>query len=859
MPSCFIIAKEIEFYSYKTPSLAKYYKTGIYLPLFVDSQSKGKEGIDMATLLFLIYLAFTLIVLYRGLNALTWEIGSAVYLVVATFFIGMHWLPGIIIWALIIGAALIINVEAIRFAISDFLFKRVGKSIPKLSKTEEEALNAGDTWLEQDVFRGEPNWERLANIDTELTAEEQSFIDNETQKLCDMLDEWQISQAGDLPENVWNFVKEKGFFGLVIPKEYGGKGFSARAHSDVVMKIASHSGVAAVTVMVPNSLGPGELLTYYGTDEQKSQYLPNLAKGIDIPCFALTEPGAGSDATSIQSEAIVVKRKIADKTILGLDITLNKRWITLSPVATLIGLAVNLKDPDGLLNGVGEEGITCLLIPRDTENLEIGNRHLPAMQPFMNGTIRGNNIFVPLSTIIGGQKNAGHGWQMLVECLSIGRSISLPALGAASSTISYLTSGAFSRIRRQFNVEIGQFEGIEEKLAEIAGLNYLANATRLLTVAAVNEHKKPSVASAITKYFNTEIGRMTVNNAMDIHAGRAVVVGPRNYLSGYYLGVPVSITVEGANIMSRNLLIFGQGSMACHPFVRDEFYAVSRDDKQAFRSLIWNHITYFMRNFAKTICSGWTAGLFISAPDNGLKREYQRLARLSHAYAWLADLSLIYLGGDLKRKERLSARLADGMSYLYMAMAALRYYQKHEQHADQQLHAKWAVSYCFYHAQKAMIAFCQNFPSRILGLLIRVIAFPFGQTMRYPSDRLDHQLARLMMSNNHYRDDVKKSIYLSGDSNKPVDRMENALQLLIKNEALYKKISDLKRVKYSDLKQHLAAKVKKGELTQQEMNALIEVEKARWDAIQVDEFSFDSMKKKSFASVTDTFPNPLDM
>ncbi|KTC87088.1 acyl-CoA dehydrogenase [Legionella brunensis] len=812
----------------------------------------------MATILFLAYLAFTLIVLYRDLHPLIWEIGSAVYLLVATFFIGMHWFPAILIWFVVIAAVLVIRVESIRFSISDFLFARVGKSIPKLSKTEEEALNAGDTWLEQDIFTGSPNWDRLAGISTELTEEEQAFINNETQTLCDMLDEWQISQAGDLPENVWNFIKEKGFFGLVIPKEYGGKGFSARAHSDVVMKIASRSGVAAVTVMVPNSLGPGELLNYYGTDEQKAQYLPNLAKGIDIPCFALTEPGAGSDATSIQSEAIVTKRKVADKTVVGLNITLDKRWITLAPVATLIGLAVNLKDPDGLLNGVGEEGITCLLIPRDTENLEIGNRHLPAMQPFMNGTLRGKNIFVPLTTIIGGQKNAGRGWQMLVECLSIGRSISLPALGAASSSISYLTAGAFARIRRQFNVEIGQFEGIEEKLAEIAGINYLANATRLLTVAAVNEHKKPSVASAITKYFNTEFGRITINNAMDIHAGRSVVVGPRNYLSSYYLGVPVSITVEGANIMSRNLLIFGQGSMACHPFVRDEFYAVSQDDKLAFRQLIWRHINYFMRNFAKTVCSAWTGGLFISAPDNELKREYQRLARLSHAYAWLADLSLIYLGGDLKRKERLSARLADGMSYLYMAMAALRHYQKNDVHADQKLHAKWAVGYCFYHAQKAMIAFCQNFPSRPLGLLVRLIAFPFGQTMRYPSDRLDHQLAQLMMSNNHYRDGIKKLIYLSGDANQPVDRMEEALQLLIKHGGLYKKIGDLKRVKFSVLKEQLAVKVSKGELTQQEMDALVAVERARWDAIQVDEFSFDSMKKKSFSSVTDTLPNPLD-
>lgn len=813
----------------------------------------------MATVLFLVYLIFTLIVLYHGMKPLVWEIGSAIYLFLATFYVGMPWwFLGLLIWLAIIATVVLIHVEPVRAAISDFLFQRVGKSIPKLSKTEEEALNAGDTWLEEDIFRGSPDWKKLSAVSSELTAEEQAFLDNEVETLCEMLDDWTIKQAGDLPEDVWSYLKEKGFLGLVIPKEYGGKGFSARGHSDVVLKVASRSISTAVTVMVPNSLGPGELLNYYGTDEQKKQYLPNLAKGIDIPCFALTEPGAGSDATSIQSEAIVQRKKLDGKMVLGLNINLNKRWITLAPVATLIGLAVNLKDPEGLLKGNGSEGITCLLIPRDTENLEIGNRHLPADQPFMNGTIRGENIFVPISTIIGGQKNAGRGWQMLVECLSIGRSISLPALGAASSSVSYLVSGAFGRIRRQFNVEIGQFQGIEEKLAEIAGLNYLVNATRLLTVAAVNEHKKPSVASAITKYFNTELARITVNDAMDIHAGRAVVTGPRNYLSNYYQTIPVSITVEGANIMSRNLLIFGQGSMACHPYVRDEFYAVAREDKAAFRSLIWQHIYYFMQNFAKAICSAWTGGIFIATPDSKLRGEYKRLARLSHAFAWLADLSLIYLGGDLKRKERLSARLADGMSFLYMAMAALRAYQKNEENEDEKVHAKWATSYCFYQAQKSLIAFCQNFPSKALGFLVRSLVFPFGQTMRYPSDELDHHLARLMMKNNHYRDRMLKLLYLSGDAEQPLDRMEKALQLIIKHDDLYKKIKDLKRYKFAALKDKLAEKVAKGELSQEEMDGIVETEKACWDAIQVDEFSYESMKKKMYTSLVDKIPNPMD-
>lgn len=813
----------------------------------------------MAILLFLAFVVFTLIALYRQTVSPIWEIVSVAYLLVATFVVGMPWYAALPLWLVIAAILMVMHLEPLRAVLVDKLYERSVKSIPKLSTTEEEALNAGDTWVEQDIFTGSPDWARLDAISSDLTAEEQAFLDNETQTLCAMLDDWHINQEQDLPEDVWAYMKDKGFFGLVISKEFGGKGFSARAHSDVVMKIASRSGAAAVTVMVPNSLGPGELLHYYGTDEQKARYLPNLAKGIDMPCFALTEPGAGSDATSIQSEAIVCTKKIDGKKVLGLTINnLNKRWITLAPIATVIGLAVNLKDPDGLLNGEGEEGITCLLIPRDTKHLEIGNRHLPCSQPFMNGTIRGNNMFVPIDTIIGGQKNAGRGWQMLVECLSIGRSISLPALAAASSSLSYLATGAFARIRRQFNVEIAQFEGVEEKLAEIAGLNYLINATRFLTVAAVNQHKKPSVASAITKYFNTELSRIVVNNAMDVHAGRAVVVGPRNYMTSSYLSLPISITVEGANIMSRNLLIFGQGSMACHPFIRDEFYAIAKEDKKGFADLLWKHINYFLCNFSKAVCSAWTGGVFVEAPNNALNREYKHLARLSHAFAWLADLSLIYLGGELKRKERLSARLADAMSYLYMAMAALRMYKQHQANDDQKLHALWALRYCFYHAQKAMIDLCNNFPSRLIGRVARFLVFPFGQSMRRPCDKLDSQMSRLMTRNNQYRNEMKQWLYLSGDSKQALDKMENALQLLIQHADLYPKISDLKRYSFGALKTKLGEKVSKGELTQDEMDALVAVERARWDAIQVDEFTFDSMKNKTFQSVTDSFPNPLD-
>ncbi|MBA2650319.1 MAG: acyl-CoA dehydrogenase [Legionella sp.] len=811
----------------------------------------------MAIVLFLLYLIFSLIVLYKSLNPLAWELGSVFYLIIATFYVGMPWIADVLLWLFFIVIFMVIQVEIVRQFLADVFYKRARTSIPTLSKTEEEALNAGDTWLEQDIFRGQPDWNRLDTVATQLTAEEQSFIDNETQTLCGLLDEWKINQAHDLSPMVWDYLKEAGFFGLVIPKQFGGKGFSARAHSDIVIKIASRSGVAAVTVMVPNSLGPGELINYYGTQGQKDYYLPRLATGVDVPCFALTEPGAGSDATSIQSEAIVVNKKIEGKSVLGLKIVLDKRWITLAPIATLIGVAVNLKDPDNLLKGEGSEGITCVLIPRETANLVIGNRHLPGNQAFMNGTVRGKDIFVPITTIIGGQQKAGCGWQMLVECLSIGRSISLPALATASSSVSYVTTGAFARIRRQFNVEIAQFEGVAEKLAEIAGLNYLISATRLLTLAAVDAHKKPSVASAITKYFNTELARIVVNDAMDVHAGSAVVVGPRNYLSNFYQGVPISITVEGANIMSRNLLIFGQGSMACHPFIRDEFYAVAKEDKQTFRRLIWQHINYFMHNFAKALCSAWTGGLFISVPNRPMKANYKKLARLSYTFAWLADLALIYLGGDLKRKERLSARLADGMSYLYMAMAALHQVHLNKDGADEQLHAQWAVSYCFYHAQKSMMAFCKNFPSRFLGVFMQLVCFPFGQTMTYPSDKLDQRLARLMTSNNQYREKLKQFIYLSGDPKQAVDRMEDTLQRIIEKDILIQKVPDLKRFKHAKLKERLIQKVEKGELEQQEMDQILELEQLRWDALLVDEFSFESMKKQTFDSVIDKMKSPF--
>lgn len=811
----------------------------------------------MSLIFFVAFFVFTLMVLYHAMPFRMWELSAAIYLL-STLFTPMSWLFTFLAWIVFGGVIACIRLPSCRASINRFIYQHAEKVVPVLSKTEEEALSTGDTWVEQSLFQGNPDWKLIKQQKFSLTEEEQAFLDNETEELCKMLDNWSIMQSRDLPPNVWDFIKEKGFLGLVIDKKYDGKGFSAYAHSEIVFKISTRSAPGVVTVMVPNSLGPGELLQYYGSEEQKQEYLPKLASGKLIPCFALTEPGAGSDATSIESEAIVMEKTIKGKKELFLSLTLNKRWITLAPIATLIGLAVNLKDPNKLLNGKGEEGITCLLVQRDLPNLEIGNRHIPAHEFFMNGTIRGKDIIVPISTIIGGQENAGKGWHMLFECLAIGRSISLPALGAAISSVAYITTGAYAKVRRQFNLDIAQFEGIQEKLAHIAGRDYLINATRQLTVGAVFNHLKPSVSSGLTKFLNTELSRLNIIDAMDVHAGRAVVIGPRNYLFSPYQSLPISITVEGANIMSRNLLIFGQGSMACHPYLRKEFYAIASKNEDAFQALFWQHAHYTLSNLAKTICSSFTAGIFIKAEKHALKREIQKLTRLSHAFAFLADAALILLGGSLKRKERLSARLADAMMYLYSAMAVIHYFENHGQEKDDILHAKWATSFALYNAQAAMLDFCDNFSIKSLGFILRFLVSPFGQTMKKPSDNLESKLAKSMCSNNSYRQRLLRNFFLAHKSDEPIDRVENAYQLVIKHEALYKKIADLKHFKFSKLKHKLSEKLKNGTLSQEEVDAIITVERARWDAEQVDEFTFQSCVDGSLNSVTNDLVNPLD-
>ncbi len=814
----------------------------------------------MNTLMVLLLVVVSLACVYNALSLMVWTIIAAVILIASSL---LGWLSGgaeLTMWIVYLVIAIPLNITPLRrYLLSDRLFSIFKKSIPKLSKTEETALNAGDTWIEQDLFRGQPNWERLHAVPKHtLTKEEQSFVNNETNELCAMIDDWKVMQIRDLPDDVWEFMKDKGFFGLVIDKKYGGKGFSARAHSEIVLKIASRTGVGSVTVMVPNSLGPGELLHHYGTQAQKDQYLPGLAKGKEIPCFALTEPQAGSDATTLSSTGVVGKKMIDGQEVLGMTLNFNKRYITLAPVATLVGLAVELKDPEKLLAGTGEEGITCVLIPRTTEGLDIGNRHFPSQLPFMNGTVRGKDIFVPLDYIIGGQKMAGEGWRMLVECLSIGRSISLPALGTASSSLSYVSTGAYSTLRKQFGMEIGKFEGVEELMAKIAGFSYMIQASRELTVAAVDHGIKPSVASAIAKCHMTDKAREALLEAYDIHAGRAVVLGPRNYLSTSYMGAPVSITVEGANIMTRNLLIFGQGAMACHPFVQKEFYAMTDENPEharaKFDTLLWQHAGYSMRNKVRTVWTGLTCGFFIKVPESPLKPYYKKIARLSYIFAWISDLSLIYLGGDLKRKERLSARLGDVLSNMYLASATLKYFKDNGEQKEEQVYAEWAIQYALHDAQEALISFCGNFPSKILGCVMRCLALPYGRSFKAPSDKLEHECASLSMRNNSYRDRIKKRLYLSGDSSQPLDRVENAFQKVLACSELYKRLSAAiksKKLPKKALENLLDEALEKEVISEEEFNKLQEAEAARFDALQVDEFEFKSMKAKELKSLVE--------
>jgi acyl-CoA dehydrogenase len=721
------------------------------------------------------------------------------------------------------------------------LFPYLKKVLPSISKTEEVVLEAGDVWWERDLFRGKPDWQALHDMPLSvLTQEEKNFLDNQVETLCSMLDDYAIlNKYHDLPPKVWDFIKKNKFFGIIIPKKQGGLGFSAVAHSSIVLKIATRSVSAAVTVLVPNSLGPAELLLHYGTDEQKDYYLPRLAVGSEIPCFALTSAKAGSDATAIVDSGVIGKGKYKNKEVLGIRLNFSKRYITLAPIATVIGLAFKLFDPDHYIGSNMEVGITVALVPADLEGVETGKRHSPMGLAFLNGPVRGKNVFIPLDFVIGGEKMLGQGWKMLMECLSIGRGISLPAVSEAQAQLAYRMTGAYSVLREQFHQPLVRFEGVEAALARIAGLTYLMEAIRRFTVTAVDASLKPALASSIAKYQMTEFARIIINDAMDVHGGRGIQLGPRNYVAPSYIAIPVAITVEGANILTRNLIVYGQGVVRCHPFLMDEVKAIQKNDIQSLDKLLASHIFYVFKNLIKTVSFAFGIGYFlVKSPLKKFKYYYSQLTRMSAALAFITDMTLLMLGGSIKRKERLSARLGDVLSYLYLASSVLRYYQEYASLEDD-YYLEWNLKYCLYHIQLAFEKFFMNFPSYFLGKLLHFIVFPLGRSFQPASDKLDAQLVEPMRKVSAFRDRITQGCFLGKNREDTTGRIEFAFTEWMRIEAIRNKIRQLKKQgidKSWPLEQQLEYAVKQGILSHAEVEQFLAAEMLQQDGMQVDEF-----------------------
>ncbi|MFM0272253.1 acyl-CoA dehydrogenase [Paraburkholderia aspalathi] len=629
------------------------------------------------------------------------------------------------------------------------------KILPEMSPTERDAIEAGTVWWDAQLFSGRPHWDTLLGYGpATLSAEEQAFLDVECEQLCDLANDWETSMVWqDLSPETWQYIKERGFLGMIIPKQYGGKQFSAYAHSQVIMKLSTRCSAAAVSVMVPNSLGPAELLMHYGTEEQKNHYLPRLARGDDIPCFALTSPYAGSDAAAIPDVGIVCKGTFEGRETLGFRVTWDKRYITLGPIATVLGLAFRALDPDHLLGSEEEPGITCALIPTDHPGVNIGRRHWPLNAVFQNGPNSGKDVFIPLDWVIGGRVQVGNGWRMLMECLAAGRAISLPSSNVGMAKIAVRGTGAYAAIRRQFRTPVGKFEGVQEALGRMGGNLYVMDAARRLSAHAVDLGEKPSVISAIAKYHITERARMVINDGMDVAAGKGICMGPSNFLARAYQQVPIAITVEGANILTRCLIIFGQGAIRCHPYVLKEMEATRETDRSKalrdFDAAFFGHVSFTLSNVVRSFVYGVTGGAFITKPRTAyapLLSYYRAATRISTAFALLADVSMFVLGGDLKRRERISGRLGDVLSQLYLISATLKRFEDEGRQEEDLPLVRWGVEDSLYKAQHALDGVLANYPNRLAAGLVRVLAFPFGLPHREPSDRLGTEIAELMQT-----------------------------------------------------------------------------------------------------------------
>lgn len=791
---------------------------------------------------FLIVLLTLCVASYKRLGLFNTIALTTGVMLIGTVFGDIGWLG----WLVFLAVAIPFGVADIRKPyITKKLLAFYKKVMPEMSRTEQEAIDAGSVWWDGDIFSGAPDWDKLHGIPKgRLTAEEQAFLDGPVDRVCQMVDEWEINhQKADLPPRIWDYLKEHKFFAMIIKKKYGGLEFSAYAQSRVLQKLAGSSAVLSSTVGVPNSLGPGELLQHYGTAEQQDYYLPRLAKGEEIPCFALTGPEAGSDAGAIPDTGVVCKGQWEGEEVLGMRLTFDKRYITLAPVATVIGLAFKLQDPEGLLGEQKDLGITCALIPRDTKGLDIGRRHFPLNTPFQNGPIRGNDIFVPLDFIIGGQKMAGQGWRMLVECLSVGRCITLPSTAAGGAKTCALATGAYARIRRQFRMPVGKMEGVEEMLARIGGNAYLMDAVTRFSTVAVDLGEKPSVISAICKYHLTEKMRQVINDSMDVHGGKGIMLGPNNYLGRAYEGAPISITVEGANILTRNMMIFGQGAMRCHPYVLREIEAVAIEDRQeqlnAFDDAVFGHIGFAFSNKVRSLWFGITSNYFSSAPfADDTARYYKLLKGYSANLALLTDVSMGVLGGDLKRRERLSARLGDILSGIYLASATLKRYDEEGRLQEDAPLMHWAMQTTLYDIETAIVEFLANFPSRPVALAMRALVLPFGRRCDKPSDTLEHKIASILQQPSPARTRLGDGQYLTREEGSLFGDLEQTLENVLACEPVFERICEARGTKlpFTQLDKLADQALKDGIINQDEAKLLKETEAGRLRTINVDDF-----------------------
>ena len=731
-----------------------------------------------------------------------------------------------------------------RLLISDRLYNVFRKALPRVSETEQEALDAGTVWWDAEIFSGRPRWRNLLKYPApSLSEKELAFLDGPVEELCRMADDWEICDTHRrLPDEIWDFMREQRMFGMIIPEEFGGLEFSAQANSAVVMKLASRNLTIAITVMVPNSLGPAELLLHYGTRKQKEHYLPRLARGEEIPCFALTSPSAGSDAASMSDTGVVCKAEFKGKKTLGLRLNWNKRYITLAPVATVLGLAFKVSDPDGLLGDREDLGITCALVPTDTPGVEIGNRHMPVGAVFMNGPTRGKDVFIPMDWVIGGKKRIGQGWRMLMQSLAAGRSISLPALGVSGGKMSALMSGAYARIRKQFNVPIGKFEGIEEPLARIGGRTYRMDSARMLTLVALDEGERPGVLSAILKYQLTEGSRQCINDAMDIHGGKGIITGPGNYLAHAYQALPISITVEGANILTRSLIIFGQGAIRAHPWLLKEMEAARDPRPEArknFDRILFSHLGFVISNAVRSWMLGITRGLATRAPVSGpTARYFRQVTRMSAAFAFVSDLVLSMLGGRFKLKEKLSGRLADALIHLYLCSAVLKRYEDDGRpEADLPL-VTWAMEDSLHVIQESLKGVLENLPIPVIGRLVKWIVFPLGSPYGQPSDRTGKDIADLLLTENESRDRLVSGVYIS-DQDDASGRVHTAFHLALTSTRAENAIRNaLKQpVTYENYQALVQRAVESGVITEEQATTVRLSQEASRAVIEVDEFS----------------------